>query len=310
MAKNLEALAEKYRRYLTVLGYAAGTVKGDLFYLRRFFTFLEALGIGDAADVARETVRDYQKHLYEEINSRGEPNSVSSQNSALKAVKGFIRFLRREDYLVSDPACEITYARAPKRLPRSVLTRAEIRKIINAPDTRTVLGYRDRVILEVLYSTGIRKAEINGLLLQDVDCQEGFLRVNDGKGKKDRVVPLGKIACRYIENYVKAVRPSLIRDPHEQHLFLSQRGRRLSKNIVWEVVKRYKKKARIQKKVSPHTFRHTCATLMLRNKANIRHIQEMLGHASLNSTQVYAAVSIADLKEVHRKCHPREKDRE
>jgi integrase/recombinase XerD len=310
MTKNLEALAEKYRRYLTVSGYASGTVKNDLFYLRRFFTFLESLGVNDVADVARETVRDYQRHLYEEINARGEPNSVSSQNNALKAVKGFFRFLRREDYLVSDPACEITYARAPKRLPRSVLTRAEIRKIISAPDTRTVLGYRDRVILEVLYSTGIRKAEVNGLLLQDVDCQEGFLRVNDGKGKKDRVVPLGKIACRYIENYVKAVRPSLIRDPYEQHLFLSMKGKRLSKNMVWEIVKRYRKKARIQKKVSPHTFRHTCATLMLRNKANIRHIQEMLGHASLNSTQVYAAVSITDLKEVHKRCHPREKDRE
>lgn len=307
---SLETLAEKYRRYLTVSGYASGTVKNDLFYLNRFFTFLQDIGINDIADVARETVRDYQRYLYEEINARGEPNSVASQNNALKAVKGFFRFLRREDYLVSDPACEITYARAPKRLPRSVLTKTEIRKILNAPDTKTVLGYRDRVIFEVLYSTGIRKAEVNSLLVQDVDYQEGFLRVNDGKGKKDRVVPLGKIACRYIENYVKVVRSSLIRDPYEQHLFLSMRGRKLSKNMVWEIVKRYRKKARIQKNVSPHTFRHTCATLMLRNKANIRHIQEMLGHASLNSTQVYAAVSITDLKEVHKRCHPREKDRE
>jgi len=123
-------------------------------------------------------------------------------------------------------------------------------------------------------------------------------------------VPLGKIACRYLENYIKAVRPSLIRDPYENHLFLSLRGKRLSKNVVWETVRRYAGRARLKKTVSPHTFRHTCATLMLRNRANIRHIQEMLGHASLNSTQVYASVSIADLKEVHTRCHPRERDRE
>jgi integrase/recombinase XerD len=304
------ALAEKYRVHLTVLNYAPGTIKNHLFYLNRFFAYLAGIGIAEAPAVTRDAVRDYQIHLYEEINRKGEPNSVSAQNNALKTVKAFFRFLGENGFIVGDPARDVSYAKTPKRLPRSILTTAEMRKFLHAPDTKTVLGYRDKVILEVLYSAAIRKEEVNNLLLTDVDYAEGYIRVNCGKGRKDRVVPLGKIACRYMENYVKGVRPSLIRDPYNNHLFLSLRGKRLSKNVVWEIVKRHAKKTGIKKTISPHTFRHTCATLMLRNKANIRHIQELLGHASLNTTQVYASVSITDLKEVHAKCHPRERDSE
>ena len=307
---DLQALADKYRRNLAILIYSPNTVKGYLFYLNRFFRYLEEVSISEITAVTRDTVRDYQIHLYEELNRKGEPNSVFAQNNALKVVKSFFRFLGAEGYLPGDPAKGVAYAKVPKRLPRSILTQAEMKRLLHVPNTGTVVGYRDRALLEVLYSTGIRKEEINGLLLQDVDCQGGFVRVNSGKGGKDRVVPLGKIACRYLENYIKAVRPSLIRDPYENHLFLSLRGKRLSKNVVWGIVKRYTRKTGIKKIISPHTFRHTCATLMLRNRANIRHIQEMLGHASLNSTQVYASVSITDLKEVHARCHPRERDRE
>lgn len=303
-------LAEKYQKHLTVLNFAPGTIKGHLFYLNRFFRFLKEKGTGEITAVTRDTIQDYQTRLYEEINYRGEPNSVRTQNNALKVVKSFFRFLAEQGYLVGDPAKDISYAKAPKRLPRSILTPSEMRKLLQAPDTRTALGYRDRALLEVLYSTAIRKEEVINLLLQDVDYHEGFIQVNSGKGRKDRVVPVGKIACRYLENYIKAVRPSLIRDPYNHHLFLSLKGNKLSKNMVWEIVRRYTKKARIKKVISPHSFRHTCATLMLRNRANIRHIQEMLGHASLDSTQVYASVSITDLKEVHSRCHPRERDKE
>ena len=123
-------------------------------------------------------------------------------------------------------------------------------------------------------------------------------------------MPLGRIACRYLENYIKSVRPELIRDPFEKTVFLSLRHRQLSKNMVWELTKRHAKKAKIKKNVHPHTFRHTCATQMLRNKAHIRAVQELLGHESLDSTQVYTHVSITDLKEIHANCHPREKDKE
>jgi integrase/recombinase XerD len=307
---DLLALTEKYRQHLTVKNYAAGTIKGYLFFLNRFFKYLAELNVTELTAVTRDVVRDYQAHLYEEINFKGEPNGVSYQNNNLKAVKALFCFLCENNYLAGDPAKDITYAKTPKRLPRSILSGPEAKKVIHAPDTKTALGYRDRTILEVLYSTGIRREEVINLLLTDVDYQDGLVRVNSGKGDKDRVVPIGKIACRYLENYVKGVRPMLIRDPYNNHLFLSLRGRRFSKNVLWELVKRYSKKTRIKKNISPHTFRHTCATLMLRNKANIRHIQELLGHASLDSTQVYTSVSITDLKEVHAKCHPRERDRE
>lgn len=310
MSNDPELLKEKYRAHLTILNYSEKTVKGHIFYLNRFFKYLRELGIPALTAVTKDTIRDYQTHLYEEINFKGQPNSVSTQNNNLKVVKSFFRFLSENDYLVGNPAKDISYAKTPKRLPRSILTQAEMKKLLHAPDAKTALGYRDRCILEILYSTGIRKEELLNTLLTDVDYNDGFIRINSGKGRKDRIVPLGRIACRYLENYIKAVRPSLIRDPYNHHLFLSMKGNRLSKNMVWELVKRYAKKAKIKKNISPHTFRHTCATLMLRNKANIRHIQEMLGHASLDSTQVYTSVSITDLKEAHSKCHPRERDKD
>ena len=301
---------EKYREHLTVLNYSASTIKAHLFYIHRFRTYLKTFSIEAMTAVTKQTVRDYQIHLYEAINKRGEPNSVATQNNALKGVKSFFRFLYENDYLVSNPARDVSYARMPKRLPRSILTAPEMKKLLRGPDTKTAMGYRDRTLMEVLYSTGMRKQEVNNLLLQDVDYQDGIIRINSGKGQKDRVVPIGKIASRYLENYIKAVRPSFIRNPYNQHLFLSQKGNKLSKNVVWTIVKRYRQKIKLKKNISPHSFRHTCATLMLRNKANIRHIQEMLGHASLDSTQVYTSVSITDLKEVHSRCHPREREAE
>jgi len=299
-------LIEKYRQSLTILNYSQKTIKTYLFHLGEFAAWLPA----DISSVSKETIRDYQTHLFEGITQKGQPHSVGYQNNGLKAVKSFFRFLAENDYLAADPARSVAYARMPRRLPRSILSPTEIRKLIHAPDTSTVLGYRDRTILEVLYSSGIRREELLNLLLSDVDYTQGFLRINAGKGNKDRVVPIGRIACRYLENYIKSVRPALIRDPYNNHLFLSMRGTGASAAMVDVLIKHYVRKARIKKNVSPHTFRHTCATLMLRNKANVRHIQELLGHASLNSTQIYTHVSITDLKEVHSKCHPREKDEE
>lgn len=300
---------EKYKQHLQVINYAERTIEGHVFYLNRFFGWLNQRSI-TITGVTKGLVSEYQTHLYEQLNRNGDPIGPRTQNHALSIVKIFFRFLRENEYLASDPTRDIAYAKVPKRLPRSILTGPEAKKVIHAPNTKTALGYRDRTMLEVLYSTGIRRQELVNLTLQDVDYNEGFVRVNNGKGSKDRVVPIGKIACRYIENYVKQVRPMLVKDPHEDHLFLSILGHSPCFSTIDEIVKKHTRKAKIKKTVTPHTFRHTCATHMLRNKANIRHLQELLGHASLESTQVYAHVSITDLKEVHSKCHPREKDRE
>jgi integrase/recombinase XerD len=307
MSNDLSGLAKAYGRSLKVRNLAKGTIAGRAWRLEKFLDYLKAQGITHVDGITREVVSAYQVELYERLNHKGRPSSIAYQNSMLSAVKLFLQFLKEHDYIVADPARDIPYAKEPKRLPRGVLSATEARKILHSPDKKSVIGYRDRTILEVLYSSGIRKDEINKLTLNDVDYTDGFLRVN-GKGGKDRVVPLGRIACRYLENYIKSVRPELIKDPYNNHLFLSLRGNGLSKNVVWELIKKYAKKAKIKKNVHPHTFRHSCATAMLRNKADIRVIQELLGHSSLDSTQIYTHISITDLKEVHKRCHPREKD--
>jgi len=303
-------LIDEFATSLKVRNLADRTIEGVRWRLGRFFSYLETCGIDNIDQITKEAVIAYQIELYQCINKQGAPNTVSYQNNMLSAVKQFMRFLHERDYIVSDPARDIRYAKQPKQLPRGVLTPSEARKILHAPDVKTVIGYRNRTILEILYSSGIRKDEVINLTLADVDYHDGFLRIMEGKGKKDRIVPLGKIACRYLENYIKSVRPDLIKNPYNNHLFLSLRGNRLSKNMVWELVKKYAKKARIKKNVHPHTFRHSCATAMLKNKADLRTIQKLLGHTSLTSTQVYTHLSITDLKEVHKRCHPREKDKE
>ena len=307
---SLTSLIDEYIKSLKVRNLAKRSIKEQTWHLEKFAAFLEQNSTADINGITKETVYLYQVHLYEFLNNKGMQNSITHQNNMLRTVKLFTRFLREKDYFVSDPAQGIAYAKEPKRLPRGILTPTEARKIMHAPDTSSVIGYRDRTILEILYSSGIRKSELNNLKLNDVDYHDGFLRIIEGKGKKDRIVPIGRIACRYLENYIKSVRPELIKDPYNDYLFLSLKGNRISKNVIWEMIKKYAKKAGIRKNVSTHTFRHTCATAMLKNKADINIIRKLLGHESLNTTQVYTYLSITDLKDVHKKCHPREKDKD
>jgi len=246
---NFILFADEFAKSLKVRSLADRTIKGVRWRLSRFSIYLETCGITNIDQITKEAIAAYQVELYQCINMKGAPNTVSYQNNMLSAVKQFMRFLHDRDYIVSDPAKDIQYAKQPQRLPGSVLTPSEARKIIHAPDTKTVIGYRDRTILEVMYSSGIRKEEVNSLTLADVDYNDGFLRIIEGKGKKDRIVPIGRIACRYLENYIKSVRPELINDPYNNHLFLSLRGGRLSKNMVWELVKKYAKKAKIRKNI-------------------------------------------------------------
>jgi integrase/recombinase XerD len=237
-----------------------------------------------------------------------DPDKESNQEMTAKDKAEALKVLQNPG-IVSDPGKDIRYAKIPKTLPKSVLTPKEAKRIIHAPDLRTTTGYRDRTFLEILYSSGIRKDEVNQLTIKGVDYNDGYLMIENGKGGKDRIVPIGKIACRYLENYIKSVRPELLINKGVDHLFLSLRGRQLSKNVVWDLVKKYAKKARIKKNVHPHTFRHTCATGMLKNKADLNTIRKILGHSSLNTTQIYTHLNISDLKAVHKKCHPREKDK-
>lgn len=306
---NLEKLADEFEISRKVRNLKKRTLSETRRHLNQFFDYLAQRNISHVDEITKEVIKEYQIALYEYINPRGRPNSIGHQNSVFRSVKQFFEYLKDSGYIVSNPAKTISYAKEPKTLPKSILTPSEARKILHAPDIKSVIGYRDRTILEIFYSSGIRKTELRNLTLSDVDYHDGFLRIQ-GKGDKDRVVPIGRIACRYLENYIKSVRPELIKDPYNNYLFLSVRGNQINQSMPWVLIKKYAKKARIKKNIHCHTFRHSCATAMLKNKADIRTIQELLGHRSLNTTQIYTKVSITDLKEVHKRCHPRERDKE
>jgi integrase/recombinase XerD len=310
MKDQFKPYIDELEQYLKIRNFAKRTIDYTCWKIEKFTAYLKQNNIFNIDMITKKIIRSYQIELYQMINAKGIQNSVGHQNNMMSAVRQFTRFLYERDYIVSDPARDIQYAKIPKTLPRSILTKTEARRIIHAPDIKTALGYRDRVILEVLYTSGIRKQEVIQLILNDVDYHDGILKIENGKGGKDRIVPLGRIACRYLENYIKSVRPELIKDPYNNHLFLSLKGNRLSKNMIWELVKKYAKKAKIKKNVHPHTFRHTCATAMLKNKADLNTIRKILGHASLNTTQIYTHLNITDLKAVHKQCHPRERDKE
>lgn len=308
MTNNIDLFINRYRQYMQILNRSDETINRYIYILNYFANFLSQIGVFDIHDLNKQHILQYQKENFYYLNRRGQQNLPQTQNNQTKAVKSFCYFLYSEGYLSHNPAKDILYAKTPQQLPKTILTHQEIKKLLRQPDIHTPLGYRDRAILEVLYSTGIRKKELLNLKPQDADCEKGFLRINQGKGQKDRIVPLGKIACKYLENYIKLVRLDWARIKQSPYLFLSLRGNRIASPTLKQMIYKYVKKAKIGKRVSAHVFRHTCATHLIQKKANIRCVQEILGHKHLDSTQIYTQITIDDLKQAHQSCHPREKD--
>lgn len=231
---------------------------------------------------------------------------MRSQLELIGHLNTFCRFLVAQGWLLTDPSAKIPRPKKPRRLPRSIMVTREVERILAQPKATTPRGYRDRVMLEILYSTAIRREELAKLQIDDIDLDGGYVFVREGKGRKDRVVPLGKSVCVLVQSYLTAVRPEWIGAHRDKHLFLNRWGKGMDPNAVWHVVHKYARAAGIDKPVSTHTFRHACATHMLRNGAPIRQLQEMLGHASLETTQLYTRVTINDLRAMRRKFHPRE----
>jgi integrase/recombinase XerD len=305
---TFEEQAERYRAHLTVRHYAARTIVNHVSALRLLFRFFAETRVPDAAAVTTATLHMFQKWHHHEPTIHGAARGVRYQNRVLAAVRGLFRFLRADGAIPHDPAAALEYAREPQTLPKNILTPGEARRIIEAADPSTVLGYRDRVILETLYATGIRKTELLNLTLADVNLEEELVRVNGGKGAKDRVVPLTRVACAGLETYMKAVRPQLVRGRKTERLFVSLRRGALSDTALGHLIEKYARQANVKKRVTCHLWRHSCATHLLQNRANLRHVQEILGHRSLATTERYLHLTITELKEAHRRCHPREKD--
>ena len=310
----MDELLDSYSKHLQALNRAPKTVKQYVQWVQRFFDFAETQGVKTPADVTSAHLLAYQKHLAGLVNKKGRIHTIKVQNHHMIGIVMFLRYLCAEGILAHNPAQNVKYAKTPQELPHDILSISEIKKMLRAPDVQTVMGYRDRTILEVFYSTGIRKAELLNLKVEDVNLESGVLMIRQGKGGKDRVVPLGRIATRFVETYITGIRPtflqirSLAAKSQEKRLFLSLQGLPLSKNALASRIEIYRRMANISHAVTPHTFRHSCATHMIRNRANIRHVQEMLGHMNLNTTEKYLHLTITDLKEAHHKFHPREKD--
>ena len=306
-ATQIEILIERYRQQLEILNFSPRTVTGRLVHLRRFAKFLGEQNIAEVATITSGTVADHQRDLFYLPTSRGTARSVSYQNQSMHALRSFFRFMKTEGYVAQDVAESLPLARTPHTLPRTILTPEEARKVIETPDTGCLLGYRDRTILETFYATGIRKSELMNLTANDVNLEEGVLRINGGKFNKDRVVPLTRLASSFLETYLKAIRPALLQGRVSDRVFISQRAGPLSKNALGELVEKYARMAGLSKHVTCHIWRHSCATHLVQNKASLRHVQELLGHRDLSTTERYLHLTITDLKEAHRQFHPREK---
>ncbi|EKD26108.1 MAG: hypothetical protein ACD_79C01364G0003 [uncultured bacterium] len=296
---------ESYIKYLQRKGYNKITIKDHGRYIKHFNDFLISIGMNDLLTVTITEITQYQEYRLKRRNRFGKTDSPEFLNHVYSAIKGFYEYLKREGIIYKNNAEEIEYHKVPKRLPQGALTLAEFNKIIGVIDTQTILGYRDRTILEMLYSTGIRRKELIGLNLNDVDYEGGYAKVT-GKGNKERVVPIGKTASQYLETYIKCIRPGL-KPENVAYVFLTKHGQRLTRTALKRMIKKYAWNSGLEKHVTPHTFRRSAATGMIRNKANVVLVSEMLGHENVSSIQPYINLTINDLKEVHKKTHPRER---
>jgi integrase/recombinase XerD len=253
--------------------------------------------------VTHATMERFQRHLFLYRKANGAPIAINGQRVALFTIEMFFRWLVRHQVVTSNPAADLEL---PKRTDdlREPLTLVEVDAVLALPTLATPEGLRDRVVLEVLYATGLRRTELTNLAVTDLERERGTLHVRLGKGRKDRFVPVGERALAWIAKYEREARPLLLADPRERRLFLNQYGQPLSPDGLSWRVRDYFRQAGIEKRGACHLFRHTMATAMLDNGADIRHVQEILGHQQITSTQIYTHVSIARLKAVHTATHP------
>lgn len=307
-AAGMRLWAEQYLENMRTRNYSPETVRSQGGDLRRFLVWCDERSLAEPTDVTQPVLERYQRWLYYYRRPDGRPIGFRAQHHMLSTVRSFFRWLTRQHVTLFNPAAELELPRCARRLPRDILTAREMEAVLAQPDVKTAAGVRDRAILETFYSTGVRRKELASLTIYDVDPARGTLMVREGKGKKDRVLPIGQRALAWIETYLTEVRPACVVEPDEGQLFLTVDGGpfRLLKLLTF-LVNKHLRAAGIVKKGGCHLFRHTMATLMLENGADIRYIQEMLGHANLEATQVYTHVSILKLQKIHQATHPAER---
>jgi integrase/recombinase XerD len=299
----LEAMLADYLRWSQVRNHSEATVRNRRVHIGFFLNWCVERGLREPVEITRPVLERYQRYLFHYRKKNGEPLSFHSQHSRLAPVRVWFKWLVKQNYLLANPASEIELPRLGYRLPM-VLTVAEAEQVLAQPDIHDPLGLRDRAILETFYSTGMRRLELIHLKLFDLDLERGIVTIRQGKGKKDRVIPIGDRALAWIQKYLREARPTLALEPDDATLFLSADGVPIGRDHLTFMARNYILASKIGKAGACHLFRHTMATLMLENGADIRFIQQMLGHSKLSSTQIYTQVSIRMLKHVHAATHP------
>jgi len=302
--ERLADLVAEYLTWLEARGYAESTVSARKREVKWLLRWLSDRGVTRPTEVTLPVLERYRVYLYRRRKPDGTPLTWGSQTQKLLAVRGLFRWLALTRRIRSNPASDLELPRKRHRIPKAVLSAQEAELVLAGPDVQHPLGVRDRAILETLYSTGVRRAELAALDLTDVDLTRLVVLVLSGKGGHDRLVPLGERAGRWIDRYLEDVRPLLEVASEPDAVFLTRRGRRITPRRLSDLARRYVDRAGLGKTGACHLFRHTMATLMLEGGADVRHIQEILGHRELSTTALYTHLSIATLQEVHRRTHP------
>ena len=288
-------------QYLSVeKGLAQNTLEAYERDLTQYLTFVEKSGLTLLADTKKITIQNYLLQL------KKLGRASSSVTRTMVSIRSFYQFLVRERMQELDPTLNMESPRLVKRLPK-VLSIQEVENLLEAPETSTPYGMRDKAMLELLYATGIRVSELVNLNAGHVNLGMGFVRCM-GKGSKERIIPLGRIAAKWLHTYIQSMRHQLLRETKlDDALFINHLGTRLTRQGFWKIIKKYGIQANILKEITPHTLRHSFATHLLDNGADLRAVQEMLGHADISTTQIYTHVSKTRIKEVYNRTHPRAK---
>jgi site-specific recombinase XerD len=296
---NIDRAKVRFRSYLESGGYAASTIECYCVYLGYFLDYLREIKVLDLKQVTHETIRNYQLMVMD--------MDIAEETKAmrLRPVKRLFGWLLDTHRLLLDPTEKIRETNRQNRILPPVLTVEEMRLLLEQPNLSLRLQIRDRAIMETLYSSGIRLNELVQLTVHDVDLKDKVLHIRKGKGNRQRVVPIGRNAAKYLKEYLNEIRPRYAKkNPQCRRLFLTDQGRPVTGNTIRTALFHYKKAAGIEKTASPHSFRRSCATHLLQQGADIRYVQKLLGHRHVRTTQIYTRVYPVDLKKTHSRTHP------
>ncbi|OGS22177.1 MAG: hypothetical protein A2252_04205 [Elusimicrobia bacterium RIFOXYA2_FULL_39_19] len=301
---------QEFIDYLHSKGTTAKTIKYKKLYLDQFFDWLDELGIHKPDSIRPSTLEKYKIRLYcrtsQVTKQRLDERTIFAK---MYVVKEYFGYLKSHDRILLNPAYNLEMPRPKEKLPKDVPSVSEILALLNKPNISTLVGIRDRAMLELLYSSALRRQELVNLNVYDIDFRESMLRVNKGKGGKDRLVPFGANARHWLEQYLREVRTKWLDKKNEPALFLTVSGGRMNPVTLYYNIKKYTLLLFPGRKIATHTLRHCCATHLLKDGANLRIIQQLLAHNSLKTTQIYTRVTPIDLKAAHRKCFRKKRDK-